>query len=113
MRRVRIKPSKEMSLVSLVGGIVFIGLGVMWAVPTFGAFGVAWTIFALAIAGYHTLNAFSGRGVATEEIDVEGFDSAPITGESGRLQRLESLRARNLITEEEYQRKRAEIIERL
>ncbi len=76
---------------------------------------MAWTIFALAITGYHAFNAFSSRGVATQEIDVEGFDSAPVTegDESERMQRLESLRARSLITEEEYERKRAEIIERL
>lgn len=115
MKRVRVKPSKEVSLVSLVGGIAMIVFGVIWAIPTFGAFGVVWTIFALAITGYHAFNAFSGKGVATQEIDVEGFDSAPVTAndESERLQRLEGLRARNLITEEEYQRKRAEIIERL
>jgi hypothetical protein len=115
MRRVRVKPSKEVSLVSVVGGMVMVVIGVIWAIPTFGAFGVAWTIFALAITGYHAFNAFSSRGVATQEIDVEGFDSTPVTegDESERLQRLESLRARNLITEEEYERKRAEIIERL
>ena len=115
MRRIRVKPSREMSLFGLVGGIAFIGLGVVWAIPTFGAFGVVWTIFALAVTGYHAFNAFSGRGIATEEIDVEGFDSAPVRDgdEADRLRRLESLRARNLITEEEYQRKRAGIIERL
>lgn len=104
-----------MSVVSVVGGLVMAVLGVVWAIPTFGAFGVAWTLIALAITGYHAFNAFSDRGVATQEIDVEGFGATPAAEDTDadRLERLESLRARKLITEEEYREKRAEIIERL
>ncbi len=55
MKRVRVKPSKEVSLVTMVGGIVMIVLGVIWVIPTFGAFGIVWTIFAVAITDYHAL----------------------------------------------------------
>ena len=47
-----------------------------------------------------------------KKCDVESFDSCSLADddESNRLLRLESMRARNLITEEEYQRKRREIL---
>src|SRR5882672_6474863 len=104
--KMRVKPSKASSLISVVAGVAMVGMGVAWVVPKFGAFGVIWILMAVIITGYHVLNLVSGRGVAVREIDVEGVNSA-------RLQRLENLRASNLITESEYQAKRAEIIDRL
>jgi len=111
--RVRVKPSKATSIVSIVAGLVLIVFGITLVIPKFGAFGVAWTLVAIVIVGYHVFNIVSRRGVAVTEMDVEGFDSGSDDDSSSRLQHLENLRATNLITEQEYQRKRAEIVARL
>lgn len=68
--RIRVKPSKATSLISVVAGAVMVGVGVFWIVPKFGVFGVAWTVIAIVITGYHILNIVSGRGVAVQEMDV-------------------------------------------
>jgi hypothetical protein len=115
MRRVRVKPSKGMSLLTLVCGIVLLVFVVGRGLPMSGGFGVVWIFFLLAIIAYHAFNAFSDRGAATQEIDVEGVEPDPRTegNAADRLERLEGLRAKNLITEDEYRKKRAEIIEHL
>ena len=115
MPRARIKPSKGVSLLVVVGGLVMVVIGVTWVIPTFGAFGFAWTFFALAITGYHAFNVFSDKGAAVQEIDVEGFGGMPVVenNAANRLEQLESLRSRALITEEEYQEKRTQIIKQL
>jgi uncharacterized YccA/Bax inhibitor family protein len=115
VRRVRVKPSKGMSLLTVVGGILMLVFVVGRGLPMSDGFGVVWIFFLLAIIAYHAFNAFSDRGAATQEIDVEGFEPKPLAGGNAadRLEHLESLRAKNLITEEEYRKKRAEIIEQL
>lgn len=115
MRRVRVKPSKGMSCLTLVGGIVMLAFVIGQGIPMSDGFVVVWILFMLAIIAYHAFNAFSDRGAATHEVDVEGFESDPLAGGNAadRLERLESLRAKNLITKDEYRKKRAEIIEQL
>jgi hypothetical protein len=112
MARIRVKPSRSQSALGMVMGIVFVGIGLFAVIPIFGAFGMVWTLMAAAITVYFAINAFSPRGLAHTEIDIE-HDAKPQEGElqfDERLRRLERLREERLISEEEYQRKREEIM---
>lgn len=97
-----------------------IGVGVFIAIPASGTFGVFWTLFAVVITGYNVFMAVSDEGAEREiyvdESDREhSFIRSPLVGQRGqttvsRLNELESLRAQDLITEEEYAEKRLEIL---
>jgi cytochrome c-type biogenesis protein CcmH/NrfG len=96
----------------MVVGIVFVCIGLFVAIPMAGAFGVFWTLVAVAITIFSAMNVFSPRGLAHTEIEVEnnsrfGDDALPF---DERLRRLEKLRSDQLISDEEYQRKRQEIM---
>ncbi|WP_461615475.1 SHOCT domain-containing protein [Clostridium sp. Marseille-QA1073] len=110
-RRVRVKQSKGSSLVGGTIGILFVIIGIVKVIPTFGAFGFVWTGMAVIITGVNFYNAFSDKGIANWEIDVDSNDH---TGKNNdfemRLRKLEKLRKEGLITEEEYTIKRQEIL---
>lgn len=107
-RRIRVKPSKAASLMGMVVGLVFVALGAALIIPVFGIFGIFWTLVAAAIAAYSAYNFFSKRGVATYEMDLAPGD-APEDFEA-KLRKLAKLKEDGLINEEEYERKRAEIV---
>jgi multidrug efflux pump subunit AcrA (membrane-fusion protein) len=113
--RASVKPSKPASAMGLVVGIVFVGIGLTMAIPRAGAFGVFWTLIAVAITGYNALNLFSEEGVATEVVDFETSPgpttaSGVLTPEQ-RLASLDGLRQQGLITEQEYAEQRRRILE--
>jgi hypothetical protein len=113
VKKVRVKPSKEASLFATIFGLIMIGIGVFLVIPNLGAFGVLWTLIAVAMTGYNLFNVFSARGIATQEIDIEeGNQSESGNDEENRLERLERLKEKGLITEEEYQKKKREILAR-
>jgi hypothetical protein len=93
----------------VVGGL-FVLLGVVLIVPLFGLFGLVWTAVAAAITLYHGYNFFSGRGVSAYEVNVdspgnvEDLDTA--------LRKLAKLKADGLLSDQEYEQKRAEIVRR-
>lgn len=111
MARYRVKPSKSASALGMVVGAVFVGIGLFVAIPTAGAFGVFWTLVAVAITGYHAVNVFSDKGVAVSEVvaDHDPPAAEPLPPDE-RLRRLEKLRADGLLTDDEYARKRAELL---
>jgi hypothetical protein len=70
---------------------------------------VVWVLALIGIIGYHFVNATRPRGVPTEII--EGEDDLPQSRSSAeRLQELEDLRRRQLVSEAEYQSKRQDIL---
>jgi hypothetical protein len=113
MRQVRIKPSKPASTLAMIVGILMVGFG-LFTISIFGAFGVVWTLVAVAITGAHAFNLFSDRGLATTQIDIEGDDILQPPSESlpfdERLRRLEQLRKEGLLSENEFQDKRSELL---
>jgi hypothetical protein len=115
MRTIRIKPGKSGSFFGMIIGLIMIGAGIKIIIPMFGDIGILWTVMAVAMTAYGAFNAFSARGLATHEIDVEnsGDSGADHDDAAGRLERLKRLRIDELITEEEYQRKRSEIVNKL
>ena len=129
-KRVKVRPSKGQSLAGGLVGIVFVIIGVTVVIPSAGAFGALWTLFALIITVMNLINGFSEEGISTHEIvidddkyssydkrrdnivgcreDVKDSDDV-----EDKLIKLNSLLDKGLITQEEYEKKRKDIIETL
>ncbi len=124
--RGRVKPGKASSLMGMVVGLGFIVFGLVILGSGFGgplpgpasAFMVVWILAAVSITGFHAYNLFTQQGASIIDVDFQaggGADpSEPV--ESGdfdsKLRKLAALKADGLITEEEHQKKRAEILDR-
>ncbi|NLM09242.1 MAG: SHOCT domain-containing protein [Clostridiaceae bacterium] len=117
-KRVRVKPSKPSSLFGMIIGIIFVLIGLFIAIPIFGILGVLWTLVAVGITGYQAYNFFGDKGVASWEIDIDNgsneeknIQSTSVSGDFEiRLRKLNRLKEDGLITEEEFQKKREEIL---
>ena len=116
MRRMRYRPSKASCIFGGVVGIVFTCIGVFVVIPSFGPFGIFWTLIAVGITVYQFAMAAGkvSMGSWSIEDEDEGRDGAP-GGKSAqdRLTELRSLYDRGLISREEYEAKRKEILEEL
>lgn len=127
-RRIKVKPGKGQSKMGFVVGIIFVLIGVFFAIPTFGLFGVFWTAVAGFIAYSHYKNGFSDEGMATHEIIIDddnatydhsytnGYGDYEAPNTSGddieaKLKKLDSLYNQGLITSEEYEQKRKEFLD--
>lgn len=117
-RRVTYRPSKAQSAFSAVVSGIFVLIGLVFVIPTFGAFGVFWTLIA-AVGGVMSGYRAFGKGYIGPEIHIEDEGASqpepPAAGldAKARLEQLESLRSAGLIDEEEYREKRREILEQL
>ena len=114
-KRVRVKQSKGQSMVGFFIGIIFSFMGLFIVIPSFGPFGFIWTLFAIIITIMNGLNAFSDKGIASHEITIDDdFNQNNMeyrkTSEE-RMNELQSLYEKGLITEDEYQKKRNQILE--
>ena len=125
-KRVTYRPSKSGSVMGGVVGVIFVLIGLFVVIPTFSMaggfaaiFGVLWTVIAAVIAGTNFYQAF-GKGYIGPEIHIEeegGAEHAQNGGVPGdtqaRLTELRQLYDQRLITQEEYEQKRKEILEEL
>ena len=130
-RRVTYRPSKAQGAFGMVWGGVFVLIGLFVVIPTFGPFGILWTLAAIAITAMNGYQAF-GKTYKGPEITIEEdnaqlpdehpsspapqtHDHIPSTALDAkqRLEQLESLKQAGLITQNEYDQKRREILERL
>lgn len=125
-RRMEYRPSKTTSAFGLAVGVIFVLIGLFIVIPQFGAFGFFWTLIALVITVMNGVNAFSEKGVPTGEIrfDDEGEPPAPVIvsppqpsappkSPEERLETLRNLHQQGLITAEEYDRRRREILDEI
>ena len=113
-RSIKVRPGKAPSAMGFAVGLVFVAIGVFAVIPSFGVFGIFWTLIAVAITVTSGVNAFGKQGVVSHEIVVE--DGAAGEDQPTAQQRLEEARNlydRGLITKEEYEAKRAEILKEL
>lgn len=121
-KRVKVKPGKAQSKMGFIVGLIFVGIGVFIAIPTFGLFGIFWTAIAAFIAYSHYKNGFTDEGFPTHEIIIDEEELTSMRDESGngdfagdgieeRLRTLGSLYDQGLITGEEYEAKRKEILD--
>ena len=135
-RRVTYRPSKAMGAFSVVWGGIFVLIGLVVVIPIFGPFGILWTLAALGITVMNGLHAFGktyvgpeiriedeegggeGAGPAWQERPAsapEVHDHIPSTAPDARerLEQLNSLKEAGLLTQEEYDQKRKEILSQL
>ena len=137
-KKIHVRPSKSQSKIGFIAGIIFCLIGVFVAIPTFGLFGIVWTIFAGLIAYSHYRNGFTDKPIDTKVIEIDeagqavtvtthtglGKHSYHIDGDSvgeaeekesveERLKQLTNLYVQSLITREEYEQKKKEILDDL
>ncbi|MGM9606146.1 MAG: SHOCT domain-containing protein [Oscillospiraceae bacterium] len=118
-RRVTYRPSKSQAIFTGIVGIIFVLIGIFVAIPSVGGFGVLWTLIAAGITVMNFYQAF-GKGYVGPEISIEEDGETPnSTGQSpgvsaqDRLTELRTLYDQRLITQEEYDAKRQEILKEL
>lgn len=128
-RRVRVQPSKPAMILSLCVGIIFVLVGIFIAIPTFGLFGIFWTLVAVFITVGNVAPMFGKEGHTRQIIIEDEYEdltddpdlldpntsaSAPYASDAEqRLQELQNLYTKGLITCDEYDTKRAEILKEL
>ncbi|MBR2402875.1 MAG: SHOCT domain-containing protein [Lachnospiraceae bacterium] len=138
-RKIHVRPGKGQSKFGFIVGIIFCLIGLFIVVPTFGLFGLFWT----AVAGYITYvnyrNGFTDKQIDSHVIEVDGEgEDVTVTTKAGfgrrsyevegkmhelegsrresavdRLRELNSLYTQALITREEYNQKKKEILDEL
>lgn len=126
-KNIKVKPGKGQSMTGFIGGLIFCAIGLFIVIPTFGAFGILWTLFAVVITVMNGMNAFSDKGIPTHEITIEDEDGysahSAASSESSesagriakgtveeRLLKVDDLYQRGLISSEEREQKRKEIL---
>ena len=121
-KKVTVRPGRAGALIGGIVGVFFVLIGLTVAIPQAGLFGIVWTAVAVFIAGSNLYNAFSEKGIVshTIEIDEEGnVDYTPGPEENPgstveeRLNRLNDLYDKRLVTSREYEEKRKEILKDL
>ena len=129
-KKIKVRPGKTQSKFGFVFGIFFCLIGLVVVVPVFGPFGLLWTAAAGWITYINYRNGFTDKPISNQVIEIED-DGGSVTVKKGffedvtdtlneavaeeqdvesRLRTLQSLYQQELITEEEYQRKRQEIL---
>lgn len=87
--------------------------------PVITLFFIIFILFALGITTFSLVNFFSNKGLSVMDVDINNEDMADktTTQQNGdiesRLAQLEDLKNKKLITDIEYQSKRAEILNEL
>ena len=120
-RRMRYRPSKASCIFSGIVGIIFSCIGLFVVIPSFGPFGILWTLIAIGITIYQFAMAAGKVSMGSwsiEDEDSAGEGSGSAGDGSGRsaqdrLTELQNLYDRRLITQEEYEQKRQEILKEL
>lgn len=135
-KKIHVRPGKGQSKAGFVVGLLFCLIGVCVAIPMFGLFGIIWTAVAVYITYVNYRNGFTDKKIDSHviEIDDDGRDVTVTThtgfgGECSttfgeiesksessaaeRLTQLQDLYVRALITEEEYEMKKKEILDEL
>ena len=133
-KRLTVRPSPTSSIITLIMSILFLMFGIVFMGSVLGEadeargpmsiFLVIWIAACLGMAIYSLINLSSfGKSrpnpTALEVLEVEDRKAPDIKEDSAkarpdfgaRLRELEALRKDGLLTEEEYQRKRREILD--
>ena len=114
-KRITYRPSKSQATFGGIVGILFVLIGIFVAIPTFGLFGLVWTLVAVGITAMNFYQAY-GKNYVGPEIHVEEGENPVRSGAGSSEQRLKELRSlydQRLITQEEYDAKRQEILDQL
>mgnify|MGYP001108429920 FL=1 len=113
-RNYRYRPNKVQSIVGIAAGALFILIGIIEVIPSAGLFGVVWTLFAAGITVAQIYAVASGKGYGSWEMEEEGsvqLQQGEVMDFEEKLQKLQRLYDQRLITRDEYDKKRAEIMD--
>ena len=111
-KKVTYRPSKAQSLLGGVVGVAFVLIGLFVVIPQVGLFGLLWTGMAVAVTAINFYHAF-GKGYMGPKIEIEDEGQPPAETAEERLKKLQTLYDQRLITPEEYEEKRKEILKEL
>ena len=119
-KKIYVKPSKSNSKFAFFVGVGMCLFGIFVAIPIFKLFGVLWTLVLVGITYSHWKNAFTDSGEPTKVIEIEDKVDMMQNGQNGsfnnveeRLKSLQNLYEQRLITKEEYDQKKQEILKDL
>ncbi|WDU83306.1 SHOCT domain-containing protein [Caloramator sp. Dgby_cultured_2] len=108
-KKIIVKQSKEQAIFSMIVGLIFVIIGITIAIPNFGLFGIFWTLIAFLIFGSSVYNVINKRGLPSWSAEIE--DNIELNEDfETKLRKLNRLKEDGLITEEEFQIKREEIM---
>ena len=110
-KRVTYRPNKAAGTVGVIFGGIFVLIGLFVVIPMAGPFGILWTLAAVAITAGNAYQTF-GKKYVGPEIHIEEEETSGSSVEE-RLVELQNLYDRRLITQEEYDAKRQEILQDL
>jgi hypothetical protein len=108
-KNIKVKLGKKQSEIGFFAGIAFVILGVVVAIPTFGLFGIIWTCLAGFICYSYYKNAYTDEGMPAYEISID----EDVSQIEERLKKLDHLYNNGLITRDEYDEKRKEILNQI
>lgn len=112
VKKIKVKPGKLQSKFGFIVGILFMILGFVVVIPIFGVFGIIWTAIAGLIVIINYKNGFSDEGIASHEVIIEdNKDNLNSDDIEEKLIKLNSLYEQKLISKEEYDQKRKELID--
>lgn len=109
-KKYSIQPSKGSALIGMITGGIFCFIGLFLVIPIFGIFGVVWTIFAVIITFSNGYTYFKDKNIMGQDIIV--YDEYESSSEH-RLNEIKKLYDEGLITKDEYDKKRNEIIDKI
>jgi hypothetical protein len=116
-KRVQIKPSKPAGVAQMIAGSIFAIIGLAVVIPLMIKangpvwFGVLWTLAAVVAAIMGAINAFTDRGIPTEEIVSDSSESGIARSTEDRLRELDDMREKKLISKDEYDETRKRILD--
>lgn len=112
-RNIKVRPGKGQSKLVFFVGIAFVITGLFVAIPMFGPIGILWIGMAGLICYTHFKNAYTDDGMPMYEISIDEKEDINVRNIESRLKKLEQLFDSGLITREEYDDKRKEIISKI
>ena len=113
-KKIHVRPGKGQSKFGFIVGIIFCLIGLVVVVPTFGLFGLLWTAVACYITYVNYRNGFTDKKIDSHVIEIdESEEKQEEESVEERLKKLQSLYDQALITRDEYEQKKKDILEDL
>ena len=112
-KRITYRPNKAGGILGGVVGCIFVLIGIFFVIPGAGLFGVFWTLVALGITIANLYAAFGKKYMGPEiymEEEIPSAAAGTMTDAKARLEQLQQLLDAGLITKQEYEEKREEIL---
>ncbi len=124
--KTKVKPSKASSITLIIFGVLFLIFGIVFLSsvssdlsaddggPVIIVFFAIWMIMCIGFVIFGIANLVKKDGISTYEFDINKVDgniNENISNVEQRLKNLDALKQKRLITEEEYQNKRKNIID--